>query len=78
MNQKVKEKIHYYDKIAKEKGYREETIELGLMFACTKVFVQKYGSEEDALEEIIKLCEKYDNGKDFINAVGVLAGIDDK
>ena len=77
MEEKTKERIHYFDNIAKKKGYRNETIELALMFACTKELVRKYGSEENALEEIIKLCEKYDDGKAFINAVGVLAGLDD-
>ena len=48
------------------------------MFSCTKELVRKFGSEQSALEEILKLCEKYNNGQFFINAVGLLAGIDDK
>ena len=78
LSEKEKERIDYFCEAAKGKGYREETIELGLMFACTKVLVGKFGSAENALEEIIKLCEQHEDGQSFINAVGVLAGIDDK
>ena len=38
-------------------------------------FVDKYGSEENALEEVIKLCEKYDSGEEFIAEVGALIGV---
>ncbi len=78
MKNNLDERLDYYAKIAREKGYKQETIELGWMFACTKVLVAKFGSEELAFEEIIKLCEQHDDGPSFINAVGVLAGIDDK
>ena len=78
LSEKEKERIDYFCELAKGKGYRDETIDLALMFSCTKELVRKFGSEQSALEEIIKLCEKYNNGQSFINAVGLLAGIDDK
>lgn len=78
MKHSLDEQLDYYARLAREKGYRQETIELGWMFACTKELVGKFGSEENALEEIIKLCEQHEDGQSFINAVGVLAGIDDK
>ena len=60
---------------AESKGYREQTVEMALMFACTVEMVNKYGSEENALEEIVKLCEKNDSGEKFIAEVGALIGV---
>lgn len=78
MENNLDERLDYYSNLAKSKGYKQETIELGWMFACTKVLVARFGSEEKAFEEVIKLCEQNDDGQSFINAVGVLAGIDNK
>ena len=60
---------------AESKGYREQTVEMALMLACTVEMVNKYGSEENALEEIVKLCEKNDSGEKFIAEVGALIGV---
>ena len=60
---------------AESKGYREQTVEMALMLACTVEMVEKYGSEENALEEIVKLCKKNDSGEKFIAEVGALIGV---
>ena len=75
ISKETSERIHYFDKLAQSKGYREETIELALMFCHTVDMIDKYGSAEQALEEVIKLCEKYDSGRTFIAAVGALIGV---
>lgn len=67
--------IDDFGALARKKGYREETIELALMLCNTVDMVEKYGSEEQALEEVIKLCEQYDSGRAFIAAVGALIGL---
>ena len=69
------ERISYYKSIAKNKNYRQETIEMGWMLACTKDAVAKYGSIKAAFEEVIKLCEKNDSGEKFIAEVGALIGV---
>lgn len=76
MEQEIRERINYYADIAKKKGYRDETIDMGIMLACTKNAVEKFGSEEKAFEEVIKICEKNDNPQDFINDVCRLIEID--
>ena len=75
VSEQTSKRIHYFDDLAKQKGYREETIELALMLCHTVDMVEKYGSAEQALEEVIKLCEQYDSGRAFIAAVGDLIGL---
>ena len=67
-------RIFYYKSLAKDKNYRQETIEMGWMLACTKDAVTKYGSIKAAFEEVIKLCEKNDSGEKFIAEVSALIG----
>jgi hypothetical protein len=75
LTEKEKERIDYFYNLAKSKEYRNETIEMAIMLAHTKEAVAKCGSIRNAFEEVIKLCEKHDNSKEFINAVGILIGI---
>ena len=72
MDQKTAERLHYYGDLARRKGYRQETIEMGIMLAHTTVLVEKYGSAEQAFEEVIKICEKHDDGEKFIAEVADL------
>ena len=44
ISKETSERIHYFDKLAQSKGYREETIELALMFCHTVDMIDKYGS----------------------------------
>ena len=75
LDEETGKRIDYFDDLATSKGYREETIELALMLCHTVDMVEKYGSAEQALEEVIKLCEQYDSGRAFIAAVGDLIGL---
>ena len=75
MDQKTAERLRYYGNLARRKGYRQETIEMGIMLAHTTVLVDKYGSVEQAFEEVIKICEKHDNGEKFIAEVADLLDI---
>lgn len=75
MEYNLDERLSYYAKIAREKGYGQETIEMGWMLACTKNMVKIYGNKEAAFEEVIKLCEKNDDGKQFIGDILKLLGV---
>ena len=68
-------RINYFDDLAKSKGYRDDAIDLALMFCHVKEMVEKYGTPENALEEIINICEKNDSGEKFIAEVGTLIGV---
>lgn len=63
------ERIDYFVELARKKGYREETIEVGIMLAFVKEVVAKYGSEEKSFEEVIKICEQCDDGSKFVGLV---------
>lgn len=69
MMDKRKERIRYYKKIARANGYKQETIEMGWMLACTKNAIEKFGGIDAAFEEVIKLCEKNESGEKFIAEV---------
>lgn len=69
MNDETRQRIKYYTDLTKKKGYNEETSKMGIMLAHTTVAFDKYGSPEAAFEEIIKLCEKNDDGKQFIGDI---------
>ena len=75
MDDKRKERINYYKRIARSKGFRQETIEMGWMLACSQELVEKFGGIDAAFEEIIKICEKHDNGEKFIAEVTDLLDI---
>ena len=76
MDKNRETRLCHYVKVAKEKGYRQETIEMGFMLSMSTDMIDKYGTKEKSLEEVIKLCEKHDNPQEFIGAIGVLIGID--
>ena len=75
VDEETGKRIKRFVGLAKQKGYREETVRLALMLCHTVDMVQKYGSAKQALEEVIKLCEQYDSGRAFIAAVGDLIGL---
>ena len=68
-------RINYFDDLAKSKGYQDDAIDLALMFCHVEEMVEKYGTPENALEEVIKLCEKHNSGERFVAEVGALIGV---
>lgn len=75
MTENRKERLRYYKKIAQDKGYRQESIEMGWMLACSVGMVQRYGSIDGALEEVIKICENCNDGSKFVGKIGELMDI---
>ena len=69
MTENRKERLRYYKQIAQSKGYRQESIEMGWMLACTVDMVKKYGSIDKALDEVIKICEDCNDGTKFVGKI---------
>lgn len=65
-------KTREFIKLARSKNYREETIEMVICLSCTVDMYDKFGDSDKAMEEIIKLCEKHDDSKEFFEAVCAL------
>lgn len=76
MTDERKEQLHKYKELARKKGYGQETIEMGYMLSMTVDMIERFGTKEKTLEEVIKLCEKYDNPQEFLSAIGELIGIE--
>lgn len=76
MKEETRKRINYYTDLTKQKGFRKETAEMGIMLAHTTVLVNKFGSAEEAFEKVIEICEKNDDGEKFIAEVSDLLGIE--
>ena len=75
----TKEQIALVDELialAREKGYREETIEILLMLTCTKKMVGSVGSSDEATRRVIEFIKESKTSQECIGKALRLAGVE--
>ena len=70
----VNKKADEFIGLARGKGYRDETIEIAFMLACSVDMHEKVGDTPIALDKAIELCKQYNNGSEFIKEYIALIG----
>lgn len=73
----LEKKASEFCKLAKSKGFdKEYIIKPACIVACSEQMDEHYGDELEAMDKVIELCEKYDDGEKFLQQVLLLAGIE--
>lgn len=72
----AREKLDKFIKLAKSKGYREETIKAACIIAGSEQMYDNFGDYPEALDKCYELCEKYDNSGQMLEELLKLSGED--
>lgn len=75
LSETERELTRTFIKLAREKEYREDGIELLLMLTCSKLAVKELGSSEEATRRLIELCKKCDDAQKCVVEMGKLIGV---
>ena len=75
LNENLKMILHEFIRLAREKGYREETIEILVMLACTNEMHKNFGDTEQALEKMTEFVHSCQDSQTCVEKTVQLAGV---